>query len=140
MNQEQLTSGYDEYMSLPPDEQNILFGQISVENCASIMKTHVERWLAANHSRLSQEQIAVIEEFISSIKPESYQAKRNYVQVMQKENTADENDFVVEAKRNYEKVTRIVEKLYAKAEAVFSREDVMQFMFLSGGQCSSRRI
>jgi len=112
MNQEQLTISYDEYISLPSDERDKLFGKISVENCASLMRTHVERWLEANHLRLNQEQIAVIEEFIGSIKPESYQAKRNYVKVMQE-----------------------TEKLYSKAETVFSREDIMQFGFLSNGHC-----
>lgn len=116
MNQEQLTIGYDEYMSLPRDEQNIIFGKISVENCALLMKTHVERWLAANHPRLSPEQIAVIEEIISSITPESYQAKRDYFRVTQK-----------------------AEELHKKVVAVFSREEVKQFISLSGGQCASRQ-
>lgn len=115
MNQEQLTIGYDEYMSLPLEERNKIFGEISIENCVLIVKTHIERWLAANHTRLTQEQVALIEEIIRSITPESYQAKRNYV-----------------------KITQEAERLYAKAEAVFSREDIMQFGFLSGGQCAIR--
>ena len=115
MNQEQLTIGYDEYVSLPFEERNKIFGEISVENCVLLMKTHVERWLAANHPRLTQEQVAVIEEIIRSITPESYQAKRDYVKIMQE-----------------------AEKLYAKAEAVFPREDIKQFGFLSNGQCAIR--
>ncbi|HMS40427.1 MAG TPA: hypothetical protein PKE69_09390 [Pyrinomonadaceae bacterium] len=112
MTQDEITIGYDEYMSLPREKRNIVFGEISVENCALIMKTHVERWLEANRLRLNQEQVIVIEEFISSIMPESYQAKRDYLKVKQK-----------------------AEKLYAKAEAVFPQEDIIQFAFLSGGQC-----
>jgi hypothetical protein len=116
MDQEQPIISYDQYMSLPFEESNKIFGEISVENCALIMKTHVERWLAANHLRLSQEQVAVIEEIICSIKPESYQAKRDYF-----------------------RVTQEAERLYAKAEAVFSREEVVQMTFLSGGQCAIRQ-
>ena len=116
MNQEQLSIGYDEYMSLPLQERSRIFGEVSVENCALLMKTHVQRWLAANYPQLTQEQVAVIEEIIRSIKPESYQAKRDYV-----------------------RVTQEAEQLHKKAETVFSREDVMQFMFLSGGQCASRQ-
>lgn len=116
MNQEQPTIGYDEYISLPLEERNKVFGEISVENCALIMKTHIERWLAANHSRLTQEQIAVIEEVIRSVKSESYQAKRDYT-----------------------RVTQEAEKLYKKAATVFSREDMIQMTFLSGGQCASRQ-
>ncbi len=116
MNQEQQTISYDEYMSLPLEERNKIFGEISVENYALLMKTHVERWLAANHPRLTQEQVAVIDEIIRSIKPESYQALRKYV-----------------------KVTQEAERLHEKAAAVFSREEVMQFMSLSGGQCATRQ-
>lgn len=116
MNQVQLTIGYDEYMSVPREKRNIIFGEISAENHALLMKTHVEKWLAANHPRLNQEQIAVIEEIIRSITPESYQAKRDYF-----------------------RVTQEAEKLHEKAVAVFSREDIIQFGFLSGGQCATRQ-
>jgi hypothetical protein len=116
MNQEQMTIDYDQYMSLPLEERNIVFGEISVENCALLMKTHVERWLAANHPRLSPEQVAVIDEIIRSIKPESYQAKRDYF-----------------------KATQAAEKLYEEVAAVFSREEVIQMTFLSGGQCAIRQ-
>jgi F420-0:gamma-glutamyl ligase len=77
------------------------------------MRTHVEKWLKINRPRLSEEQVVVIKEFIISITPESYQVKRNYVKVMQE-----------------------AEKLYAKAEIVFSRDEIMQFGFLSGEQCN----
>ena len=116
MNQKQLTIGYDEYMALSLEERNVIFGEISVENCALLMKTHVERWLAANYPRLTQEQVAVIKEIIRSITPESYQAKRDYVKVIQE-----------------------AERLREKAEAVFSRKELIQFTTLSGGQCASRR-
>jgi hypothetical protein len=103
MNQEQPTIGYDQFMPQPLQERLRIFNEISAENRALLIKTHVERWLAANRSRLDHEQIAVIDESIRSISPEWYQAQR------------DE-----------EKVMREAESLREKAEAVLSREDMIQ--------------
>jgi len=105
MNQEQLTIGYDQFMPLQLQERIRLFNEVSAENRALLIRTHVERWLAANHLRLSREQAAVIDEIVRSISPELYQAERDF-----------------------EKVTQEVEKLREKAEAVFSRDDVIQIM------------
>ncbi len=105
MNQEQLTISYDQFMPLLLQERIRLFNEVSAENRALLIKTHVERWLATNHLRLTHEQVTVIDEIIRSISPESYQAERDFEKVMQE-----------------------AEKLREKAEAVFSREDVIQIM------------
>lgn len=105
MNQEQTSIGYDEFMPQPLKERLKIFNEVSAENRASLIKTHVERWLAANRPRLSDEQIVVVEEMIPYITPESYRVDRNK-----------------------EEVERKAEMLYKKAEAVFSREDMMQIM------------
>jgi hypothetical protein len=105
MNQEQPSIGYDEFMPQPLEERLRIFNEVSAENRASLIKTHVERWLTANRPRLSDKQIVVIEEMIPYITPELYRAGRNQ-----------------------EKVERLAEMLYKKAEVVFSREDMMQIM------------
>lgn len=97
--------GYDQFMPQPSEERLRIFNAVSAENRALLIKTHVERWLAANHSRLTYEQVAVVEEIMRSVSPESYQAKRDF-----------------------EKVEQEAKALREKAEAVFSREDVMQIM------------
>ena len=116
MNQERQTISYERYMFLPIEERKKISSEISAENRALLMKTHVERWLATNHPRLKQEQIVVIEEIIRFITPEAYQEDRDY-----------------------EKVIQEAERLRKKAEAVFSRKELIQFTTLSGGQCSTRR-
>lgn len=105
MNQGQPTIGYDQFMPQPLQERLRLFNEMSAENRALIMKTHVERWLAANRPRLTDEQVAVVEEMFRIITPESYQEERDF-----------------------EKIHQEAERLRAKAEAVFSREDVVQIM------------
>ena len=75
------------------------------EDRALLMKTHVERWLAATRPRLTGEQIAVVEEMIHYITPEQYQAERDIEKIHQK-----------------------AEALQRKAETVFSREDIRQIV------------
>ena len=116
MKQEQPAIGYDQFFPLPPEERRKIFNEISAANRALLMKTHVERWLDANHSRLTQDQLAVVEEIICFITPEKYQEDRDY-----------------------EKVIQALEKLLKKAEAVFSREELIQFTTLPGGQCAVRQ-
>jgi hypothetical protein len=105
MNQGQTIIGYDQFMPEPLQERLRIFNEVSAENRAMLIRTHVERWLAANRHRLTDEQISVVEEVIGFILPESYRAERDT-----------------------EKVEQEAEALRAKAEAVFSHEDVMQIM------------
>jgi hypothetical protein len=103
MNQEQLTIGYDEFMTHPRQERLRIFNNVSAENCALLIKTHCGRWLTTNRPRLTPEQIAVAEELIPLITPKWYKADN---------------------KKKVERETKVLER---KLEAVFSREDVMQF-------------
>ncbi len=105
MNQGQQSIGYDQFMPQSLEERIKLFNEVSAENRALLIKTHIERWLAANRSKLADEQVSVVEEIIPFIRPELYQAKRDV-----------------------EKLAPEVEALRRKAEAVFSHEDVMQIM------------
>lgn len=105
MNQEQSTISYDEFFPKSLQERLSIFNEISAENRALLVKTHAERWLAANRSRLSNEQIAIVEEIIRSITLEWY--KKESI---------------------FEKIEQQVEALRQKAEAVLTLEDVKQLM------------
>ncbi len=103
MNQGQPTIDYDQFWPKSHQERLSIFNEVSAENRALLVKTHVERWLAANRLRLSREQVAVIEEIIGFISPELY-----------------------EEHRDFEKIARQVEALREKAEAILSPEDIIQ--------------
>ena len=104
MNQEQGTIGYDTFFLKSFEERKEIFKEISVENRAFLVKTHAERWLAANRSRLTDEQVSVVEELIQSISPDWYKPRL---------------DFSVEIHPEAEIVVK-------KVEAVLSREDIRQ--------------
>lgn len=97
--------GYDQFMPQPFQQRLRLFNEISAENRAALIKTHVERWLAANRPRLTDEQTGVLEEIICSVSPEWYKEERDF-----------------------EKIEQEVEALSKKAEGVFSREELRQIV------------
>jgi len=101
MNQEQETIGYDVFFLSPVKERIRIFNEISAENRAFLLKTQAERWLATNRSRLTNEQVVVVEEVIQLISPEWY------------EKTCD-----------FEEIKPEAEALARKLEAVLSRDDV----------------
>ena len=104
MNQEQSTIGYDEWMPKPHQERQRIFTDITADNRSLLIKTHIERWLAANRQRLNNEQITVVENIIIPfITPERYRLDRDT-----------------------EKVEQEADTLQRKAEEFFSREDLMQ--------------
>jgi hypothetical protein len=104
MNQEQLEVNYDQFFLKSVKERRNIFNEISAQNRAFLVKTHAERWLAANDSRLTHKQVSVVEELIQSISPEWYKTKHDF---------SDEIDPEAEV-------------LIKKVEAVLSREDVAQ--------------
>jgi hypothetical protein len=63
---------YDEFVKLSPDARRDQFVRLRAEQKAHIKRTHAERWLAANRSRLSAEQIAVTSEAIAFVTPDIY--------------------------------------------------------------------
>lgn len=104
MSQEQPAIGYDQFFFKPVKERIKILNEISAENRAFLFKTQAERWLSANRSRLTPEQVAVVEELIQSISPEWYKKKRNFDEIKPE-----------------------AEVLVKKLESVLSREDVMEF-------------
>jgi hypothetical protein len=104
MNQEQIEVNYDQFFLTPVIERREIFTEISAENRAFLVKTHAERWLALNRSRLTQEQISVVEELIQSISTEWYITKYDFS----------------------EEIDPKVEVLIKKVEAVIPNEDLRQ--------------
>lgn len=94
---------YDQFFSKSFKERWEIFSKISADNRASLVKTHAKRWLAANRSRLNQEQISLAEELIQSITPGWY-----------------------EVGPGFEKPDRKADALIMKMQAVFSNEDFFQ--------------
>ena len=99
---------YDAYMQLDMPGRIRTFNQVSPENCADIVRTHIQRWLDANRSRLTEEQIAVMEENISFITTDKYALPKT-----------DEN------------MARL-KQLEAKAAALFTREEMFQALTIQG--------
>lgn len=104
MNQKQGTIGYDGFFLCSDEERRKIFNEISADNRALLIKTHAERWLAANRSRLTDEQVSVVEELIQAISPEWYKAKHDFSEMIDPK----------------------VEAVINKVEAMLSREDVIQ--------------
>lgn len=105
MTPEELTISYDQFMPQTLRRRIQLFNEVSAENRALLLRTHVERWLAANRRRLTPEQIAILKEIGERISPEWYREDRDF------ERLRDE-----------------VEGLRARAEAVLPLEDVVQIL------------
>ncbi len=114
MNQEQFEVNYDQVFSRPKGRERLeILNEISSENMAFVFKTHLERWLAINRSRLNDEQISVIIETTEAIKPDVYEYVRKY-------------------KKSHIKAEQILEKL----KSVFSNEDIIQFTGTQGDYIS----
>ena len=103
MSYDQRVVGYDEFYLKPVEDRIKIFSEISAENRAGLVKEQAERWLAANWSRLTDEQIAVVEEVVRSIKPEWYKNRENI-----------------------DEISHEAEALAGKIQTVLLREDLRQ--------------
>ena len=75
MDQELPEISYEAFYRAPLGERIGIFNDITPTNRASLIKTHANRWLAANGARLTLEQSTAIEEFIEAVSPEWYQIR-----------------------------------------------------------------
>jgi len=103
MDQEPPEVTYKQFFQKPFKERMNIFSEITAENRATLVKTHAERWLGANRSRLTSEQVMAIEELIEAISPKWY-----------------------ETDRAFDKLDPGVEKLIKKIKALLSRGDCQQ--------------
>ena len=105
-------------MPQPRQERLRIFTDVSPENRALLIKTHIERWLTANRPRITPEQIAVVEEIIPFITPELYQAERDIEQVQR-----EAEIFCRKLEAFFSRVRRFAENFYGRCK---HDEDVMQ--------------
>ena len=64
---------YDDFVGLAPEARREQFQRLSAEHKALFIRTHAQRWLAANQSRLSDAQIAAATDAIEFVTPQMYQ-------------------------------------------------------------------
>ena len=102
MNQEVPAIGYDEFFLKPVKERIKTFDEISTDNRATLVKTQAKRWLTANRSRLTSEQVAVVENVVRLISPKWY-----------------------EKERVFQEIEPETQAVLQRMEAVLSREDIM---------------
>ena|SRR5688500_3425512 len=77
MDQEHGEVSYDEVFQKPSGERLRVFGEMTPGGRALLVRTHAERWLAANRARLSAWQIAAVERVIAAIEPKWYEPERD---------------------------------------------------------------
>src|SRR5262245_50865851 len=64
---------YDQFFAMTNRSDRIrVFNEITAENKATLVRTHMERWLNRHRGRLSAEQVAMMEENIRFVTPELY--------------------------------------------------------------------
>lgn len=94
---------YDSYAAMSPLRKNAIGPQLTPENRAEIVRTHLQRFLDAERQRLTVDQIAFVEESIAYIGPELWRQPR------------DE-----------EEIERRAREREARAQALFSRDDFLR--------------
>ena len=67
---------YDAFCGLSVDTKKKLFTEVSADNRADLVRTQIQRWLDKNRSRLSAEQIKIMEENIAFVKADLYKIPR----------------------------------------------------------------
>ena len=72
---------YDVFCTMDVKNKQKVFGEISPENRAELVRTQIRRWLDKNRSRLSAEQIKIMEENIAIVKADLYKFPRNEVEL-----------------------------------------------------------
>ena len=65
---------YDEFMRLPVQQRHEQFSRFAADSKASMVRTHAERWVAANKTRLSSSELGVLQEAIAFITPRIFEA------------------------------------------------------------------
>ena len=70
-----------EFKKYPPDVRAKLIQEMSDEEKAEVLSSQAQRWLDENRTTLTTEQIAIVEEVISSITPERFSPKRTAARI-----------------------------------------------------------
>jgi hypothetical protein len=70
------TVEYDAFCGLPVERKLRVFNEISPENRAALVRTQIQRWLDKNRSRLTAEQVKVMEDNIAFVRADLYKLPR----------------------------------------------------------------
>ena len=76
---------YDEFMRLPVQQRQEQFSRLGPDSKASMVRTHAERWVAANKTRLGSSELGALQEAIAFITPRIFEAPMD-PQVLKREN------------------------------------------------------
>jgi hypothetical protein len=93
---------YDAFRTKPWGERIRLFNDISAEEKAELVRTHISRWVDAHRQSLTTAQVEVLEEWMAFIQPPLYVEPRNETSSVRRE------------------------ALEARTAALFSREEMME--------------
>ena len=99
---------YDTFMKLDTQGRIRTFNEVTPENRAALVQTQIKRWRDKNQSRLSPEQLKMIEENLAFVTADRYRQP------------------MTEAERTRAK------DLEMRTAALFSREEMMQMLTISG--------
>jgi hypothetical protein len=67
---------YETFCKLDVQNKIRIFNQVTPENKAELVRTQVERWLKQNRSRLTPEQIRIMEDSLALITPDLYRTPK----------------------------------------------------------------
>ena len=109
------TIDYDTFMQMDAQGRIRTFNQITPENRAEVVRTHIERWLEKNRSRLNAEQIKVMEENIAFVTADVYRRPREPQKMEQ------------------------AKALEAKTAALFSRSDMSEALTIHGAHIPKKQ-
>lgn len=108
---------YEEFLSYKRGERVRIFNQVSAENRCELAKTHFQRYLEQNRSRLTEVQIQLIEETLNLLVPQIYETTAERMEAIR--NSDDpEREFFSEQERK-----KKLEELGDKALRLFSRRE-----------------
>ena len=67
---------YDTFMAGDLQSRIRTFNEVSAENRAALISTHIRRWIAANKQRLSAEQMGMTDLWLRFVTPGAYSAEK----------------------------------------------------------------
>lgn len=93
---------YDTFMQLDVQDRIKTFNQVTPENRAELVQTQIRRWVEKNRSRLTPDQLKIMDENLAFVTADRYRQPMNQEQMAQ------------------------AKDLEARTAAVLSREDMME--------------
>lgn len=67
---------YDALMAMPSEQRQQALKAMDIPTHLAMSRTHIDRWLAANRARLSDNQVTIVEQVRDHLTPESYRSER----------------------------------------------------------------